>query len=80
MEAAFQSQMGSTIKSISYVMILVVIMTVLAVSLILYLIIKTMIIKHKRELGILKALGYTTFQLITQITLSFLPVVIVGVL
>lgn len=78
-EAAFFSQMSSIITSMTYVTVLVVIMTVLAVSLILYLIIKTMIIKRKRELGIFKAIGYTTFQLMNQITLSFLPVVIVGV-
>ncbi|MEH6941437.1 ABC transporter permease [Bacillus sp. JJ722] len=80
MDEAFQSQMSSYIKSIFYIMVLIVIMTALTVSLILYLIVKTMIIKRKRELGILKAIGYTTFQLMTQITMSFLPVVTAGVL
>lgn len=80
MDEAFQSQMSSYIKSIFYIMVLIVIMTALTVGLILYLIVKTMIIKRKRELGILKALGYTTFQLMTQITMSFLPVVMAGVL
>lgn len=80
MDEAFQSQMSSYIKSIFYIMVLIVIMTALTVGLILYLIVKTMIIKRKLELGILKALGYTTFQLMTQITMSFLPVVMAGVL
>lgn len=78
-DAAFSSQMGSINAAIAYVMILIVVITLLAVSLILYLIIKTMIIKRKRELGIYKALGYTTYQLMTQITFSFLPVVILAV-
>ena len=47
---------------------------------ILYLVIKTMILKRKREFGILKATGYTTLQLMTQIALSFVPIVIAGVI
>ena len=61
-------------------MVMIVAITVLVVVLILYLVIKTMILKRKREFGILKAIGYTTFQLMTQITLSFVPIVITGVL
>ncbi|WP_081765405.1 FtsX-like permease family protein [Paenibacillus pini] len=37
-----------------------------------------MILKRKREFGILKATGYTTFQLMTQIAMSFVPIVIIG--
>ena len=49
-------------------------------DLILYLVIKTLILKRKREFGILKGMGYTTFNLMTQITFSLLPVITVGVL
>lgn len=62
------------------VMVMIVVITVLVVVLILYLVIKTMILKRKREFGVLKAIGYTTFQLMTQITLSFVPIVITGVI
>lgn len=53
--------------------------TILVVCLILYLIIKTLILKRKQEFGILKGLGFTSFQLMTQITFSLLPVIILGV-
>jgi len=38
-----------------------------------------MIYKRKKELGIYRSLGYTTLQLMSQISLSFMPVVIAGV-
>lgn len=62
------------------VMAIILAITVVVVSLILYLVISTMILKRKKEFGIMKATGYTTSQIIGQITLSFVPVVLVGVL
>ncbi len=53
--------------------------TVFVIILVLYMVIKAMLIHRKRELGIQKALGYTTFQLMQQISLSFVPVVLLGV-
>ena len=50
------------------------------VVLVLYLIIKTMIVRRKRELGIQKALGFTTFQLMNQIALNLTPIIIIGVI
>ncbi|MBW4080705.1 ABC transporter permease [Paenibacillus sp. S150] len=54
--------------------------TILVVSLILYLVIKTLILKRKHEFGVLKGLGFTSLQLMTQITFSLLPVIVTGVL
>jgi putative ABC transport system permease protein len=39
-----------------------------------------MILKRKREFGILKGLGFTTLNLMVQITFSMLPVIALGVL
>lgn len=50
---------------------------VLVVVMILYLVIKTMI--TNKEFGVMKAMGYSTIQLIHQISISFLPVIISGV-
>ena len=62
------------------VMLMVLIITVLVVVvMILYLVIKTMIIKRKKEFGVMKAIGYSTIQLMNQISMSFLPVIITGV-
>ncbi|MCM3782164.1 FtsX-like permease family protein [Neobacillus mesonae] len=72
-----QSSMYTT--AVFAVMVIVLVITILVVTLILYLVIKKMILKKKKELGILKSIGYTTFQLMTQISFSFVPVVITGV-
>jgi putative ABC transport system permease protein len=68
------------ISAVFAVMVIIITITVLVVVLILYLVIKTMIVKRSREFGILKAMGYTTYQLMTQIAMSFVPIVIVGTL
>jgi putative ABC transport system permease protein len=72
------SQLGvySSIVAIFNSIILAV--TVLLVIMILYLIIKAMIIRRKKELGIQKAIGYTTFQLMTQTAISYFPVILFG--
>ena len=49
------------------------------VILVLYLIIKTVIIRRKREIGIQKAFGFTTFQLMNQIALNMTPIIVLGV-
>jgi putative ABC transport system permease protein len=53
--------------------------TAMVIALSLYLVIRTMIVRRKRELGIQKALGYTTLQLMLQTALIFTPVVAIGV-
>jgi len=78
-DETINSQSSVYISAVFAVMVLVLTITVLVVVLILYLVIKTMILKRKRELGIFKATGYTTRQLMTQIMLSFVPIVIIGV-
>ncbi|MFC6333241.1 ABC transporter permease [Paenibacillus septentrionalis] len=72
-----QSQIYTT--AVFTVMVTVLAITVLVVVLILYLVIKKMILQRKKEFGVLRAMGYTSGQLMSQISLSFLPVVIVSV-
>ncbi|MEH7378945.1 FtsX-like permease family protein [Bacillus sp. JJ1533] len=74
-----ENQTGMYTAAVLAVMVMVLTITVLIVVLILYLVIKTMIIKRKKEFGVMKALGYSTIQLMNQISISFLPVVITGV-
>jgi len=45
---------------------------------VLYLVIKTTIIRRRRELGIQKAIGFTTFQLMNQIAMGLSPSIIIG--
>ena len=67
------------IAAVFAIMLMVLIITVIVVVMILYLVIKTMIIKRKKEFGVMKAIGYSTIQLMNQISISFLPVIITGV-
>ncbi|MDF2511878.1 MAG: hypothetical protein K0S04_1744 [Herbinix sp.] len=54
------------------------VIVLLLVTAILYMIIKTMIGHRNQELGILKAVGYTTGQLSLQISYSLLPTILLG--
>ncbi|MFS0820314.1 ABC transporter permease [Bacillus sp. 1P02SD] len=74
-----ESQTGMYTAAVFAVMVMVLAITVLVVVMILYLVIKTMIIKRKKEFGVMKAIGYSTIQLMNQISISFLPVIITGV-
>ena len=48
------------------------------VSFVLYLLVRVMLNKKKREYGIMKAFGVTTKQLILQTAISFLPIQIIA--
>lgn len=53
--------------------------TAVVVTLTLYLVIKTIIIRRKREFGIQKSIGFTTGQIMNQIAVNFIPLVLVGI-
>ena len=57
----------------------IIIITAFVVLLIIYLSIKTTIISQKQDIGVKKAIGFTTFQLRMELTLSLLPVVAIGI-
>ena len=48
--------------------------TVLIVLFILYIVIKSLLVKRRQELGVYKAMGYSNLQLIAQTVGSFMPV------
>lgn len=71
--------------SVYLTMMKVIVAAILALGLIiillvLYLLVRTMLNNKKRDFGILKALGFTTKQLILQTALSFMPAVICSVI
>ena len=53
--------------------------TLLVVTLVLYFVISSSVIRKKRELGIQKAIGFTTYQLMNQLSISFTIPIIIGV-
>ncbi len=66
------------VAAMQAVMVAILIITVLVVAFVQYLVIETSIIRRKKEFGIMKAIGFTSFQLRTQIALGLLPVVAAG--
>lgn len=65
-------------ESMNLVVILIIITTIIIISLVLFLLISTLIRKNKKSIGIMKALGYSNFQLMRQIVYTFMPIVIIG--
>lgn len=56
----------------------ILVLSVLVIAFVLYLLTRTMLSSKKREYGILKALGFTTGQLVLQTALVFMPAVTVS--
>ena len=54
--------------------------TVVVIVLILFMLIKMKLLKDRRILGVYKAIGYTTRQLMWQTTMNFAPVISIGAL
>ena len=60
------------------IVIAVLILSAVVVVFVLYLLVRTMLNNKKRDHGILKALGFTTRQLVLQTALSFMPPIIIS--
>lgn len=71
---------SSYISIVSKVGIVICVVTFAIILLILYFVINSSLIRKKRELGIQKAIGFTTYQLMNQFSISFLFPIIIGVL
>lgn len=63
---------------ITLLVVAILILSVLVIAFVLYLLVRTLLGSKAHDYGILKALGYTTGQLIFQTALSFLPVLILS--
>lgn len=80
MDKEFEQGMGIYTSIVSKVGIAILIVTILVVVLVLYFVINSSVTRKKRELGIQKAVGFTTLQLMNQLSLGFLPPIVTGVL
>lgn len=70
------SAYGSIFGILTLVIFLV---TALVIILVLYMVMKTAILQRKREFGIMKAVGFTTSQLMHQLAFNYLPIILFGV-
>jgi len=74
---SFINSMSGIFAALSVVILAV---TAVIVAATMYLVIKTAILRKRRELGIQKALGFTTFQLMNQVSLNLTPAIVLGAL
>ena len=71
--------MASYQKIVAIMGLAMLIITFLVVMLVLYFIISSSVIRIKRDLGIQKAIGFTTLQLMKQLSISFtIPIWIIA--
>lgn len=78
----YQESMDSAITMyvslVSIVCIIIIGITILLIYLILYIVISSIIMKRKQELGIFKALGYKNKELVVNLIGRFIPSIIIG--
>lgn len=60
------------------IVIAILLLSAVVIAFVLYLLVRTMLSGKKRDYGILKALGFTTGQLILQTAASFMPSIVIS--
>ncbi len=75
-ESVIEGASSVYVSLMTVIVIVVLLLSVIVTAFVLYLLVRTMLGNKKRDYGILKALGFTTGQLILQTALSFMPAVI----
>lgn len=78
-DKGMEEGMASYQKIVAAMGLAMLVITVLVVTLVLYFVISSSVIRKKREIGIQKAIGYTTYQLMNQFSISFTIPIIIGV-
>lgn len=66
------------VSLLTIIVIAILVLSVLIIAFVLYLLVRTMLNNKIHDYGILKALGFTTKQLILQTALSFMPAMILS--
>lgn len=77
-EKAIAGTMNGVVVAMVAICLVFVIITVFVVAMVEILLVKSKIIRERRNLGLNKALGFTTAQLVLQTMLMNLPVITVG--
>lgn len=63
---------------VTAIVIAILILSGVVITFVLYLLVRMMLNRKKRDYGVMKALGFTTGQLILQTAASFMPAVIIS--
>ncbi len=69
---------GVYVSLMTIIVIAILALSAIIIAFVLYLLVRTMLNNKMRDYGILKALGFTTKQLILQTALSFMPAVVLS--
>lgn len=77
-EEIFDTLFATFNNAVNMLCITGIFITIIIITLTLYLLIKIKLLKERTRIGISKAVGYTTKQLILQIIIGFCPVCILG--
>ncbi len=77
-KATYQGMLSEYITFVTMIVVGLIVLSTFIVSFVLYLLVRVMLNKKKREYGIMKAFGVTTKQLILQTAISFLPIQIIA--
>lgn len=79
-EEIYQNILSSFTEALNVMCVVFVIVTIVVISLIILLVIKMKIVRERKNMGVFKALGFTTIQIIWQNVMSFAPVISIGAL
>ncbi|MBP3918341.1 MAG: ABC transporter permease [Clostridia bacterium] len=77
-EATVEGSAKVYVMLMTIIVIAILVLSAIVIVFVLYLLVRTMLNHKMRDYGILKALGFTTGQLILQTALSFMPTVILS--
>lgn len=77
-DATIEGASSVYVSLMTMIVVAVFVLSVIVIAFVLYLLVRTMLGNKKQEYGILKALGFTTRQLMLQTALSFLPMMMVS--
>lgn len=73
-----ESTGGVYVLLMTFLVIAIVIISCIVIIFVMYLLVRTMLNNKRRDYGILKALGFTTGQLVLQTAMSFMPSIIIS--
>ena len=79
-DEVYQNILKSFVSSLQSLCIVFIIVTIIVIALIIILVIKMKLVREKQNIGVFKAIGFTTPQIIWQNVMSFAPVISFGAL
>ncbi len=77
-EATIEGAGSVYVSLMTIIVIAILVLSAIVIAFVLYLLVRTMLNNKSRDYGIMKALGFTTKQLILQTALTFMPAVILS--